>query len=427
MTTQKALMAETAVIGALLMHNDLLDDVLGELKEDDFSIHFLRRAFVAICEMRKRDPTQPIDIITVTDHIKITHKENESMVFVELAEVANYSYSAANIKAYVEMVKKESNKRKTAQLLNLSAQKIANGDEDYLDYLRNGLMKIENNCPFVVTPFKDLLDQVMVRLQEDCEKGGGITGLPTGFYDLDDVTNGLQAADLIILAARPSMGKTLLMLNIADNISFIKTNEPVVLFSLEMPASQIIKRSLSRTSRVKGDILFKSKLNGEDWEKMSLALEQMGRSKLFINDNSRMSVYQMRSYCRKIRNEHGLKAVFIDYIGLMDGEGENETLRLGNISRDLKALAKDFNVPVFVLCQLNRKIEERKDRTPMLSDIRQSGNIEQDADIVMFLDRDKDIGLEAKLYIAKHRNGRLAEITLTLDLEHFEFKNNAKF
>lgn len=427
MTTQTALMAETAVIGAIMLHNDLLDDVLGELKEDDFYTHFLRRAFVAICEMRKRDPTQVIDLITLSAYMKTLNNENENELFVQLADIANYSFTSANLKHYVEMVKKESNKRKTAQLLNLSAQKIANGDEDYLDYLRTGITRIENNCPFVITPIKDLLDQVMVKLQEDCDKGGGITGLATGFYDIDDVTNGLQAGDLIILAARPSMGKTLLMLNIAENISFLNTNEPVVIFSLEMPASQIIKRSISRVSRVSGDLLFKSKLKGDDWEKMGKALEQIERSQLVINDSSRMSVYQMRSFCRKVRNEYGLKAVFIDYIGLMDGEGENETLRLGNISRDLKAMAKDFNVPVFVLSQLNRKIEERKDRTPMLSDLRQSGNLEQDADIVMFLDRDKDIGLEAKLYIAKHRNGRLAEITLLLDLEHFEFKNKAKF
>jgi len=427
MKNQKALMAETAVIGCMLTHNEYLDDVLAELKEEDFDTYFLKRTFVAITEMRKRDPRQAIDIITVTAFMKTLHNETESYIFTELADVALYSYTAANLKGYMEMVKKESNKRKTAQLLTMSAQKIANDDADYLDYIRNGLTHIENNCPFVVTPFGDLLDQVITKLEEDSSKGGGLTGLATGFLDLDDYTNGLQPGDLIILAARPSVGKSVLMLNIAENIGLIKTREPTVIFSLEMPAAQLIKRSLSRMSRVSGTDLFKAKVTGQDWIDMAPAIERMRESKLFINDSSRLSTYQMRSYCRKIRNDHGLKVVFIDYIGLMDGEGENETLRLGNISRDLKALAKDFDIPVFVLCQLNRKIEDRQDRTPRLSDIRQSGNIEQDADIVMFLDREKNDSPQARLTIAKHRNGRLGEITLALDLQHFEFKDHIKF
>lgn len=419
----KAVMAEQAVVGAVLTTKDAWEDVAGELKEDDFHEHFCRRTFIAIGEMKKRDPNQIIDILTVADYMRMVNNENHNEVFRELAEIANNSFAPSNLKAYMEIVKKESNKRKTSTLINLTQTKIANGDEDYLDYVRKGLLSIENNTPFIVTPYQEVMDAMIKKLEEDCNSGKQVTGLATGFDDIDHYTNGLQPGDLIILAARPSMGKTLLMMNIADNISCLRTNEPVVLFSLEMPAAQISKRTLSRVSGVNGELIFKAMIEDDHWTSLMEAIQKMSNSKLFINDSSRMSVYQMRSYCRKIRNDHGLKAVFIDYIGLMDGEGENETLRLGNISRDLKAMAKDFNVPVFVLCQLNRKIEERKDRTPMLSDIRQSGNIEQDADLVMFLDRDKEIGKDATLYIAKHRNGRIGEFKLSLDLDHFEFRN----
>ena len=423
MKNQKALMAETAVVGSILISNDCLDEVLGELREDDFETNFLRRVFIGIVTMRRRDPNQIIDILTVSDFLKPIHGESDKDVFREVVEIANSTFSCGNIKAYVEMVKKESNRRRTATLMNLTSQKLSRGDDDYLEFVRNGLTHIENDSPFVVRTFAQNIDDVITKLHEDCHSGLNMTGLSTGFSDLDHYTNGLQNGDLVILAARPSMGKTMLMLNIAENISFLQQSEPVVLFSLEMPAAQISKRTVSRVSRVKGDLIFKAKLGSEHWAQIAEAITKMNTSKLFINDSSRMSVYQMRSYCRKVRNEHGLKAIFIDYIGLMDGEGENETLRLGNISRDLKAMAKDFNVPVFVLCQLNRKIEERKDRTPMLSDIRQSGNIEQDADLVMFLDRDKEVGKQATLHIAKHRNGAIGEFKLSLNLDNFEFRN----
>lgn len=423
MKNPKAAIAENTVIGILLTTRDLWEDVTSELKEDDFCEYFCRRTFIAIGEMKKRDPNCVTDILTVSDYMPLDSGEKHNDVFRELAEIANNAFPSTNLKTYIEIVKKESNKRKLSALISLTQTKIFNDDEDYLDFVRQGLLDIENNTSFTITAYQDVMNEMIQRLEEDCNSGKAITGLASGFTELDDITNGLQNGDLIILAARPSMGKTLLMMNIADNISCLCTNEPCVLFSLEMPAIQISKRTLARVSGISGNLIFKAKLTDDHWLMISQAIEKLQTTKLFINDTSRMNVYQMRSYCRKIRNECGLKAVFIDYIGLMDGEGENETLRLGNISRDLKALAKDFNIPVVVLCQLNRKIEERKDRTPMLSDLRQSGNIEQDADLVIFLDRDKEAGKDATVTIAKHRNGRLAQFKLLLDLDHFEFKN----
>lgn len=424
MFDQKSYMAERAVVGSLLISKDAFEDIAGELKEDDFHEHFLRRAYVAICHMKRIDTNAVTDLLTVSSFMRAVDGESDNEIFRELAEVAASTYSSENVKAYAELVKKESNKRRTATLLSITQQKIAHGDDSYLEHLRNGMNNIENDTPFIVTPYSDIMDSVIQRLEKDCKNGGAVTGLSTGFLDLDHYTNGLQNGDLIILAARPSVGKTMLMLNIADNIGCFFQKEPVVLFSLEMPQSQLVKRSLSRASGVSGDLIFKAHISSSDWKGISKGIEKLSESKVFLNDNSRMSVYQMRSFCRKIKSEHGLKAVFIDYIGLMDGEGENETLRLGNISRDLKALAKDFDIPVFVLCQLNRNIEKRVDKTPLLSDIRQSGNIEQDADLIMFLDREKENGCLATLNIAKHRNGKSGEITLVTDLNHFEFRNH---
>ena len=422
MDTSKAFHAEIAVIGSLLTGEHSWEEIEGELKEDDFHVFYLRRAFNAIQEMKKSDSSCKTDFITVSSHIHATMGENETDVFNELANVANATFSTANLKAYAQIVKEQSNRRKTVSLLNYTAQKINNEDENYLDFLHKGLTDIENGVPFMITAYAEILDRTMARIEQEC-KQDGVTGLATGFLDLDDYISGLQKGQLIVLGARPSMGKTTLMMNIADNIACLNSNHPCVLFSLEMQESDICKRTLSRVTKIPGDQIFRGKVLAKDWGRIGKGFESLASSLLFINDRSALNVYQMRAYCRKVRNQHGLKAVFIDYIGLMDGEGENETLKIGNISRDLKALAKDFDIPVFVLSQLNRNIEARKDRTPQLSDLRQSGNIEQDADVILFLDRDVEDGREATLYVAKNRNGRIGRFKLSMDASFFEFKN----
>lgn len=425
MNNNKFSHAETAIIGALLSNKDIFDDVVCELMENDFVDQFLSKIFRAIKEMKNINQNAAIDILTVHDYMKSDKFLDQNNLFVQLGEVSQSPFAPSNLKYYIEIVKKESNKRKTALLLCETNEKLKNGDEDYLIHLQRGITNIENNSPFLVTPYAELLTETMNKLDEDSKNGVSISGLQTGFVDIDFYTNGLQNGDLIILAARPSVGKSMLMLNIADHIGC--TNQlPIVIFSLEMPGAQLCKRSLVKASRVEGNAIFKNKITENDWELIAGGVKKLSNSKVFINDRSRMNVYQMRSFCRKVRNEHGLKAVFIDYIGLMDGEGENETLRLGNISRDLKALAKDFDVPVFVLCQLNRRIESEK-RAPMLSDIRQSGNIEQDADLVMFLSRDKETDNVVNLHIEKHRNGQTGMIKLTLNANYFEFNNFSGF
>lgn len=414
--------AEAAIIGCLLHDNSLIDEVSAQLRKDDFCHFFHRQAFVAILEMQ-HEGIKGIDILTLSSLKYSLFEAEENEVLIHLAEICNSPFTKSNLKTYLEMVKKESIKRKTLAILNSAQQKIQENEEGYFEFIREGLTIIENDQPFVITPYSVLLDSTIEQLEIDCKDPNKLTGLSTGFIDLDFYTNGLQKGNMIILAARPSQGKTMLMLNIADNISYYQ-KLPVAIFSLEQPQRDLCKRTLSRFSRVTGDMIFKSKMIQSDWEKIARSLQRLSELKSFINDKSGLTIYEIRAFCRKLRNEHGLSAVFIDYIGMIQGgDAENETLRLGNISRELKVLAKDFDIPVFVLCQLNRRIEGRTDKKPMLSDIRQSGNIEQDADVIIFLE---SLEKEATLYIEKNRNGRTGEVKLALQKEFFEFKNYTK-
>lgn len=422
MTEQKSYNSEVAVLGSLLTHNELMDDVIHDLRPEDFHEYFHKQVYEAMITMKHEGIV--FDFITMS---ALKHKEwheTESNAFCKLAELANSAYSAANIKHYAEIVKKESNKRKTAILLAHVNQKILNGDEDYLEYVRKGLIEIENNQPCIIIPYSEIVDETIIKLEADSQNPDAMTGLSTGFTDLDYYTNGLQKSNMIILAARPSMGKTALMLNISDHIA-IHQKLSVAIFSLEQPKRDLCKRSLSRLSQVNGDHFFKARFKDGDWAKITAVIDTLNQAKIYINDSGSTTIYEIRSFCRKVRNQHGLDAVFIDYIGqIQGGTAENETLRLGYISRELKILAKDFDIPVFVLCQLNRRIESRTDRRPMLSDIRQSGNIEQDADVIIFLEN-KD--RESTLYIEKNRNGRTGEVKLVSNKEFFEFKNHTKF
>lgn len=411
--------AETAVIGCLLADGESFEDIGDILKEEDFGSGSLKRIFCAIRDMRENGKT--VDLITVSSFLKEKNHENENESFFEIARIAAGTFCPSNVRLYAEIVKKDSNKRKTLFLLNRAVQKINEHDEEYMDFLRNGIAEVENSNPVAIRRYGDLLNETLQSIGD----GSSMPGISTGFMELDRHVNGLQKGNMVILAARPSVGKTIFMLNIAENISCYKTCLPVVVFSLEMSAQDLCKRSICRAARISGDLIFGTGAKNEHWEKLSKGVEKLSGSKLFLNDRSNMDINQMRSFCRKIKNEHGLSAIFVDYIGLMAGEGENETLRLANISRGIKGIAKDFNVPVVVLCQLNREIEKRqaKDRRPRLSDLRQSGNIEQDADIVMFLDREEKHSAEATVIIEKNRNGRTGEFKLFARNEFFEFSN----
>lgn len=423
MNEQKSYKSEIAIIGLLLGDSHCLEDVMVQIQPEDFFDVDLANIYRAMLQMRKEE-IKTIDMTTIAFYKHKLIGQSEDQVFVKLATLLNESYAVKeNLKGYIQIVKKESIKRRAASLMNLSVLKIRNGDDDYLEFLKKGLSEIENSQPFEIKNYSELLDETISQVEEDCKRGNGITGLSTGFIDLDDYTNGLQKSNMIILAARPSQGKTILMMNIADHLG-LKEKIPVSVISLEQPDRDICKRTISKISNINGDKLFKGRINASDWEKIGRSLEFLTESKVFICSQASMTVFDIRSFCRNIKNKYGLGAVFIDYIGqIQGGNVENETQRLAVISRELKMLAMDLDIPVFVLCQLNRNIEHRADRKPKLSDLRQCGNIEQDADVVIFLESSE---VDATLYIEKNRNGRVGEVKLAANKQFFEFRNYAK-
>jgi replicative DNA helicase len=428
MSNQKSYQAEIAVLGCLLHQSGLIDDVIGDLKPDDFDDHYNRQLYTWLIEMRHQQLT--IDLITVSDYAASKSKDDNHMV--NIAQIMMGNGVPANLRAYADLVKEESNKRKVLIVLNHTMTKIKNNESGFIEFLKTGISKIENERISEVMTYDNLFDKSVVGIEEHQATGGGIIGLSTGFPDLDGYVCGLRPGNLIILGARPSMGKTILMMNIADNIA-IHQRKSVVVFSLEMPEMDICKRTIARLGKINGEKIFNANLSETEWASIAIVSKQIEGANLFINDKASISVFEMRSFCRKVKNQYGLDAIFIDYLGLIGGlvEIKTETHRLAAITRELKAIAKDFNVPVFCLCQLNRDSARRENKTPMLADLRDSGAIEQDADLVIFLDREEVWKKtttrinEADVIVAKNRNGKIGNIILTACLEMFEFRNHA--
>lgn len=421
--------AEDCVIAAMLTDNSLIEEISATLKAEDFCLSFNELVYKTILEMVRLNEL-PVDLFTLANKL-VSDDAKEGEMVSRVGVILQASFALGNVGHYVEIVKEKAKKRRLSQLLVKTQQGSEDKTaEEMLFDLQKGMQEVSSQASFEVLPYASVLESTLLNLQKECNRKQALTGLSTGFKDLDQATNGLQRGDLIILAARPSMGKTMLALNIADNLGCYQ-KLPVIFFSLEMSKEPLCKRTLSRIAKVEGENLFSGNLSATDWEKLGKLAPYMAQSKVFVNDKSRLSVAEMRAYARRVKSLHGLQAIFVDYIGLVAGEGENETLRVGHISAELKAMAKDFDVPVFVLSQLNRAVEARQDKRPLMADIRQSGSIEQDADLVMFLYRDEQYHPnthqknQAELNITKHRNGKTGLITLKYLPEYFEFMDIA--
>jgi replicative DNA helicase len=418
---------ESSVIGGLILDASYADEVGGIVQVTDFSDHNLTVIYGAIMEMVNKN--LKVDMLTLSEYI--TGKGGfDGEPFVAIAEIANQCLGTGNILTYARKVKEHSTQRKIAQLVRQFSSLSNQPDFNALEFLKVGLDTIENDVPVDVMDYTVMVDETVELINEHYHNPNKLTGVPTGFKQIDEMTNGLQKGNLIILAARPSMGKTLLALNVAENV-FMRERLPVIFFSMEMTSHEIIRRSISRFGMVLADKVFDPKrLTELDWQKISGVAETLQASKqFFVNDKPGLTIPEIKAYCRKIQKQHGLALVVIDYLGLINAEGENETVKVGNISKGLKGLAKQFNVPFLVLSQLNRSNEARNDKRPTLSDIRQSGGVEQDADIVMLLYRDEyyhkdthDKGI-AELNMAKNRNGRTGIIRLRTNFDYFEFKD----
>ena len=425
--------AEQSVVGSMLMGREAIMAASEMLTSDDFYQHQYGVIFDAMVELFNEG--KPVDLVTLQNRLKEKDLPPEitSMEFVR--DLLNAVPTSANVRHYATIV---SEKAVLRRLIRLS-EEIEN--ECYLnkepvevileetEKRMFQLLQQRNSGDYV--PIRQVVMNTLENIERASKTKGSVTGLPTGFTDLDYKTSGLQPSDFILIAARPSMGKTAFVLNIAQYMAF-KKDKAVAIFSLEMSREQLMNRLFSMESKVDSQNLRTGNLKDEDWSKLIESAGMIGESKLIIDDTPGISIGELRSKCRKYKLEHGLDIVIIDYLQLMTGSGRRTDSRqqeISDISRALKALARELNVPVVALSQLSRAVEQRTDHRPMLSDLRESGAIEQDADVVMFIYRDdyynkdsEDKGI-AEIIIAKQRNGPIGTVNLVWLPDYTKFAN----
>ncbi len=428
--------AEQSVLGGLMLDNSAWDQIADRVVEGDFYRREHQLIFRAIESLADR--TQPFDVITLSEALERHGQLDDAGSLAYLGRLAKDTPSAANIRAYADIVREHSVMR---QLIRVGTEIADSGfapegreSPELLDVAESKVFEIaemgaKNRGGF--QPIKSLLTKAVDRIETLFEQDEPITGLSTGFSDLDNKTSGLQGSDLIIVAGRPSMGKTTLAMNISENVA-INSGKPVAIFSMEMPGEQLAMRMMSSLGRINQTRVRTGKLEDDEWPRLTSAVSLLAEAKLFIDDTPAMSPLDIRARSRRLMREHGeLGLIMIDYLQLMQvpGSSDNRTNEISTISRSLKALAKELNVPVIALSQLNRSLESRTNKRPIMSDLRESGAIEQDADIVIFIYRDEvynedssDKG-RAEIIIAKQRNGPIGMIPLTFLGEFTKFEN----
>ena len=418
--------AEKSVLGSMFLSKYALQKALEALNKELFYLDAHSKIFEAIKALREKNIS--IDMTTVTEELE-NKKQLKQIGGVEyLTEIINFVPTAANVDEYIRIVEEKAILRRLIEEATQIVSSGYNQEEDLSEVLDNAEKKILNVVKTKKgTEFRSIQD-VLVKTQSDLEtlskQKNEITGIPTGFYDLDKVTSGLHENELIIIAARPAMGKTAFALNLATNIA-MNTDKTVAVFNMEMSGEQLAMRMLSSVGQIDFNKLKSGKLDHHDWKKFNEAMSRLAETKLFIDDTSGMTISEIKAKCRRLHNsEGGLGVIIIDYLQLISGSAKyagNRQQEVSEISRSLKTLAMELNVPVIALAQLSRTVEGREDKRPLLSDLRESGSIEQDADIVAFLYREdyytKQISIDentskSEFIIAKHRSGP----TTTIDL-----------
>ena len=435
--------AEQSVLGGLMLDNDLFDVVAEIVIESDFYHRGHRLIFSAMSDLSKQN--EPLDVLTVTEKLRLKNELDLIGGIAYLSDIARNTPSVANLKYYAEIIKEKSISREVITVAQSIADKGFNPEgmssHDLLDYAESKVFNIaekriaNNEGP---SPIHVILERTVDKIEalfEQSQNGGsGLTGISTGFVDLDKKTTGLQPSDLIIVAARPSMGKTTFAMNLCEHAA-IEEDKPVLIFSLEMPAEQIMMRMFASLGRVDQTKVRTGNLDDDDWARLSSTMGiLLEKGKMLIDDGSGLSPTDLRSRARRVAKEHGgLSMIMIDYLQLMQVPGlpanANRTLEIAEISRSLKALAKELECPVVALSQLNRGLEQRADKRPINSDLRESGSIEQDADLILFIYRDEVYNPEtaekglAEIIIGKQRNGPIGKINLTFQGQYSRFDN----
>lgn len=427
--------AEQSVLGGLMLEGKAWDQVADKTREDDFYRHEHRLIFRAVARLVEQ--SKPVDVLTVSEALREMHELEQVGGEVYLFELANNTPSAANISAYADIVRERSVLRKLISAASGIAENAFNAQgrsiTELLDIAERSVFAIADHGGTGSGPrnIKDFLAKTMDRIDTMFHANTPITGMPTGYNDFDEMTSGLQGSDLVIIAGRPSMGKTTFAMNIAEHVA-IKSQAPVLIFSMEMPGEAIVMRLLSSLCRIDQLRIRTGKLSDEDWPRISSTVSMLSEAKLYIDDTPALSPAEMRARARRLAKEHGqLGLIVVDYLQLMQvpGHNENRTAEISEISRSLKGLAKELNVPVVALSQLNRGLEQRADKRPVMSDLRESGAIEQDADLIVFIYRDEvynenspDKGT-AEIIIAKQRNGPIGKVRLTFMGQYTCFEN----
>ena len=427
--------AEQSVIGAMIMDREAIIVASEIITGDDFYSRQYGILFETMVELN--DEGRPVDLVTLQDRLKEKDVPPEVSSLEFVRDLITAVPTSANIKYYANIVADKSTLRKLIKLNEEIANTCYVGKESLEVILEDtekrvfDLVQRRNTEDFV--PIRQIVMNAMDRIERASHNKGKVTGVATGFIDLDYKTAGMQPSDLILIAARPSMGKTAFVLNIAEYVAF-KQNHTVAIFSLEMSKEQLVNRLFSMESKVDSNHLRTGNLNDEEWEKLIESAGVIGKSNLIIDDTPGISIPELRSKCRKYKLEHDLEMIIIDYLQLMTGSGRTDSRQqeISDISRSLKALARELNVPVIALSQLSRAVEQRPDHRPMLSDLRESGAIEQDADVVMFIYRDEYYNKDtekkniAEIIIAKQRNGPIGTIELVWLPDFTKFGNLQK-
>lgn len=437
--------AEQAVLGAMLLEREAIAKVMEKLRSEDFYREAHKVIFNAMLELYNRN--EAVDLVTVTEVLKKNGKLEDVGGIAYVTSLANSVPTAANVVYHAGIVEEKSILRQLVRSATEIAELGYEGSEDVSDIIDSAEKKIldisnrKKDTDFV--PINNIVMDSFKDLEALMNNKNGLTGLPTGFVDFDNLTSGLHGSDFIILAARPSMGKTALSLNIVQNVAIRSGKQTdgkpkvVAFFSLEMSKEQLVQRMLCAEANIDSQRLRIGELRDEDWIQLIQTADSLSAAQIYIDDTAGITAMEMRSSARRLKAEHGLDLIVVDYLQLMQGSGKrnlsgDRQQEVSEISRSLKALARELNVPIIALSQLSRSVESRQVKRPMLSDLRESGSLEQDADIVMFLYREDYYNPETEnkniteLIVAKHRNGPVGTVNLFFHKQFTKFVSLAK-
>lgn len=436
--------AEQSLLGGLLLDNNAFDKIADLVTAEDFYRDDHRRLFRHISKLVEQG--KPADVVTVAESVEASEDKDRTGGPAYLGSLAQNTPSALNIRRYAELVRERSVQRRLAQVATeiVEAALSPAGKEigQLLDEAESRILEVGERGQRGTQGFEQI-QPVLARVFERIdhlyhqENKSDVTGVPTGFIDLDEKTAGLQPGDLVIVAGRPSMGKTALALNFAENVA-VRNGIPVAVFSMEMGATQLAMRLLGSIARVDQHKMRTGRLNDEEWSRLSTAMGELHNAPIYIDETGALNPLELRTRARRMHRQSGkLGLVVVDYLQLMSasgqGQGENRATEISEISRSLKSLAKELQCPVIALSQLNRALETRNDKRPMMSDLRESGAIEQDADLILFIYRDEVYFPEkvesrgvAEIIIGKQRNGPIGKVDLTFLGEHTRFENRAR-